>query len=91
MIFNKIDAYKAPEEEEDFLPVHTKDQSLDALMKHWMAKENMPAIFISARTRQNLDEFRKLLYEQIKDIHAARFPFNEFLFQDYADEDVNPL
>lgn len=91
MIFNKIDAYKAPEEEEDFLPVHTKDQSLDALMKHWMAKENMPAIFISARTRQNLDEFRKLLYEQIKDIHAARFPFNEFLFQDYVDEDVNPL
>lgn len=87
MIFNKIDAYTHVEKDEDDLTPSTRENiPLDDLMKYWLAKENMPCHFISAKTRENLPEFRELLYNQIKEIHAQRFPFNDFLFDDYNDE-----
>jgi GTP-binding protein HflX len=81
MVFNKIDAYTFIEKEEDDLSPATKENlSLDDLMNTWMAKENQPCIFISAKMKKNLPEFRKLIYDHIKKIHAKRFPYNDFLY-----------
>ena len=81
MVFNKIDAYNfIPKEEDDLTPATKENISLDELMNTWMAKENQPCIFISAKEKQNFHELRRLIYDQIKSIHAARFPFNEFLY-----------
>lgn len=81
MVFNKIDAYSFVEKEEDDLLPPTKENiSLDELMKTWMAKENHPCIFISAKKRSNLQEFRQLIYDEVKQVHAERFPYNDFLY-----------
>ncbi len=81
MVFNKIDAYTFVEKEEDDLTPATKENlSLDDLMNTWMAKENQPCIFISAKLKKNVPEFRKLIYDHIKKIHAKRFPYNDFLY-----------
>lgn len=87
MIFNKIDAYQhVVKDEDDLTPTSKENISLDELMKYWLAKDNMPCHFISAKTKKNLNEFRELLYNQIKDIHSQRFPFNDFLYDDYSEE-----
>ncbi|MBN2746170.1 MAG: GTPase HflX [Bacteroidales bacterium] len=89
MIFNKIDAYQHVEkEEDDLMPSSKENVTLDQLMSHWLAKENMPALFISAKTKENLHKFRSLLYEFIKTIHAQRFPFNEFLYDQYSENEM---
>lgn len=81
MVFNKIDAYSFIEKDEDDLSPATKENlSLNDLMNTWMAKENTPAIFISARQRENVNEFRELIYEQVKQIHVTRYPYDHFLF-----------
>ncbi len=81
MVFNKIDAYKWVEKEEDDLTPATKENiSLDELKKTWMAKENYPSIFISAKKKENWDDFKKLLYNTIKEVHAIRYPYNNFLY-----------
>jgi GTP-binding protein HflX len=81
MVFNKIDNYSFVEKDDDDLtPATRRNLSLDELMKTWLAKENQPCIFISAKEKTNLTEFRQLLYDQIKTIHAQRFPYNDFLF-----------
>ncbi|RLD46697.1 MAG: GTPase HflX [Bacteroidetes bacterium] len=81
MVFNKIDAYSFVEKEEDDLMPSTKENiSLDELMKTWMAKENHPCIFISAKKKSNLQEFRQLIYDEVKQVHAERFPYNDFLY-----------
>ena len=81
MVFNKIDAYSFVEKEEDDLMPSTKENiSLDELMKTWMAKENHPCIFISAKNKVNLQEFRQLIYDEVKQVHAERFPYNDFLY-----------
>ena len=81
MVFNKIDAYTFIEKEEDDLTPATKENiSLEEMMNTWMAKENMPCIFISAKLKQNQHEFRQLIYDHVKKIHAERFPYNNFLY-----------
>jgi len=81
IVFNKIDAYSFVEKEEDDLTPSTKENvSLDELMKTWMAKENHPCIFISAKNKLNLQEFRQLIYDEVKQVHAERFPYNDFLY-----------
>jgi GTP-binding protein HflX len=81
MVFNKVDAYTWVEKEEDDLTPETRENlSLDDLMKSWMAKDNHPCIFISAKTKENYQEFRKLLYDNIREIHAIRYPYNNFLY-----------
>jgi len=75
MIFNKIDAYRYIKKEEDDLSPETKENlSLEDLKRTWMAKENYPAIFISAQDRVNIDALRDLLYEEIKDLHIKIYP-----------------
>ena len=86
MIFNKIDAYTFIEKDHDDLSPKTKENiNLDDMMKTWMADANNPALFISAKTRENIDEFRKILYEEVKRIHIKRYPYNDFLYLDISE------
>ena len=81
MVFNKVDAYQWTEKDEDDLtPPDKKNISLSELKNTWMAKENHPCIFISAKTKDNWDAFKKLLYDHIKEVHAVRYPYNDFLY-----------
>jgi len=80
MVFNKVDAYMWIEkEEDDLLPLTKENISLLDLKNSWMAKDNHPCIFISAKTKENYHEFRKLLYDNIKEIHAVKYPYNNSL------------
>ncbi len=81
MLFNKIDAYSYVEKEEDDLsPVSKENYSLDYWKNTWMSKDNMPALFISAKEKTYLQELRELLYQEVKKIHAIRYPYNDFLY-----------
>ncbi len=81
LLFNKIDAYTFVEKEPDDLTPTTKENlSLEDLKKTWMAKSDIPALFISAIQKQNIEEFKKVLYEQVKKIHVVRYPYNDFLY-----------
>ncbi len=80
MVFNKVDAFKYEEKEEDDLtPRTTANNSLDDWKKSWMAKSEK-SIFISAIHKSNFDVFRNDLYEMAKEIHQKRFPYNNFLY-----------
>src|ERR1700712_1624933 len=76
-VFNKIDAYKPvqtnPEE-------HASELTLEDFKQSWMGKNNSPAIFISALKKENVDEFRALLYEYVKEIHTHRYPYDKLLY-----------
>ncbi len=89
MVFNKIDAYNAEEiEEDDLMTEKTKAHyTLDEWKQTWMAKLNGDAIFISALNKENFNEFRKLVYEKVKEIHTTRFPYNSFLYDEYKEEE----
>ena len=76
-VFNKIDAYQ-PVQYVDGEQV--EPMMLDDFKRSWMAKNNSPAIFISATQRENIDEFRKLLYDMVVEIHAARYPYDQLLY-----------
>ncbi|PLX04379.1 MAG: GTPase HflX [Marinilabiliales bacterium] len=81
MVFNKVDAYSWVEKDEDDLtPAGSENISLNEMKNTWMAKENNPCIFISAKTKENYHEFRQLLYDNIKEAHAIRYPYNNFLY-----------
>ena len=83
IIFNKMDAYTFIKKDEDDLTERTKENwSLDELKNSWMAKNNLPCIFISAKQKQNINEFRELIYDKVREIHAKRYPYNNFLFDD---------
>ncbi len=87
MIFNKIDAYK-PEtiDEDDLVTEKTKAHyTLEEWKQTWMNRENGESIFISALKKENLDEFRKTVYKKVKEIHITRFPYNQFLYDDYME------
>jgi len=86
LIFNKIDAFGyTPKEEDDLAPIKRENISLEELEKTWMAKMNDNCIFISAKEKLNIDGLKDLLYEKIKAIHIERYPYNDFLFQNYTD------
>lgn len=80
-IFNKIDAYKFTQQHPDDLLAPTKvNFSLEDLKKSWMAKTNETCLFISATEKINIEEFRKTIYNIAKDIHAIKYPYNNFLY-----------
>jgi len=86
LIFNKIDAFGyTPKEEDDLAPIKRENISLEELKKTWMAKMHDNCIFISAKEKLNIDSLKELLYEKIKAIHIERYPYNDFLFQNYTD------
>lgn len=81
MVFNKIDAYQFTEKEEDSLiPETEQNMTLEDLKTSWMAKDNHPSIFISAKTKENFNPFKELLYQHIKEVHEIRYPYNDFLY-----------
>ncbi len=81
MVFNKIDAYRFVRREEDDLAEPARENiSLDELKATWMSRENQPCIFISAKTKENFPELKKLLYDHIRAVHAVRYPYNNFLY-----------
>ena len=81
LIFNKIDAYTyIPKDEDDLTPATKENRSLDDLKQSWIARNNTPCIFLSARERINIDKFRHDLYGMVREIHAGRYPFNNFLY-----------
>lgn len=84
IIFNKIDAYTWVEKEEDDLTPRTKESiPLDELMKTWMAKLNDNCFFISAKEREHIDELRELLYKRVRELHVQKYPYNDFLYDNY--------
>lgn len=87
MIFNKIDAYKPePFDEEDLETERTRSNySLEEWKKTWMNRIGDNALFISATEKENLEEFRKRVYEEVRKIHVTRFPYNNFLYPDYEE------
>ena len=85
MVFNKIDAYiPQPFDETDLMISRDKEHySLEEWKATWMSKFEGPSIFISALDKENLEEFRKQVYDAVRKIHIQRFPYNHFLYPDY--------
>ncbi len=80
-IFNKIDAFTYEAKDDDDLTPRTKANfTLEEWKNSWMAKNNTPALFISAIEKENIEEFKKTLYESVKEIHSQRFPYNDYLY-----------
>lgn len=87
-VFNKIDAFTYIEKDADDLSETTKaNWSLNEWENSWIAKNNTPSIFISAKEKTNIDELKSFLYEEVKGIHVTRFPYNDFLFDANIDEE----
>ena len=81
LVFNKVDAYTYTKKEEDDLTPATKEnRSLDDLKQAWFARTDEPSIFLSAREKINIEKFRSDLYGMVREIHAGRYPFNNFLY-----------
>jgi GTP-binding protein HflX len=81
LIFNKIDAYSFEEKEADDLTPPTKENtSLDDLKKSWIAKENSPCIFISAKKKENIAKLRDDIYKMVAELDSGRYPFGNFIW-----------
>ena len=81
VVFNKIDAYRYEEYDEFSLePKKQENYTLEEFKRSWIAKENTPCIFISAKNRIGIDKLRADLYKMVAEIHAGRYPFNNFLW-----------
>ena len=81
LIFNKIDNYHWTEKEADDLTPPTKENiTLDELKRTWMARENENCIFISAKGKENIEEFREVLYKRVRQLHVQKYPYNDFLY-----------
>ncbi len=94
IVFNKIDAYTWTEKDEDDLtPVKKNEISLDELRRTWMARiteeqsvNNLGCIFISAKEKQNIEEFRDTIYKKVRELHVLKYPYNDFLWNDVTEE-----
>jgi GTP-binding protein HflX len=93
-VFNKIDAFSFVEKDQDDLTERTREnRTLDEWKNSWMAKNNTPSVFISAKEKTNIEVMKQMLYEEVKSIHITRFPYNDFLFPnetEIPDEEPEP-
>lgn len=81
LIFNKIDAFKyVKKEEDDLTPMTRENLSLDELKKTWMSNLDQTSLFISAQNKENTNEFKKTLYDVVKEIHVKRFPYSNLFY-----------
>jgi GTP-binding protein HflX len=81
MVFNKIDAYTyIAKDEDDLTPGSKKNWSLDELKRSWFGRNGAPTIFISAKKKMNVEEFKDTLYEKVKEIHMQRYPYDDLLY-----------
>ena len=77
LVFNKIDAYTYVEKAADDLTPRTKENlTLEELMKTWMAK------------MEDLEELKSVVYARVKELHVQKYPYNDFLYQTYEEEEV---
>jgi GTP-binding protein HflX len=82
-VFNKIDAFTFIEKQEDDLTPRTRSNiSLEEWESSWMSKNNTPSLFVSAKTKENIEALKNTLYEEVKKIHVTRFPYNNFLYDE---------
>ena len=88
MVFNKIDAHEAePWDETELIEERgSKHYTINEWKQTWFHKANGNALFISALNKENLDEFRKRVYAEVRKIHITRFPYNHFLYPEIAEE-----
>ncbi len=87
IVFNKMDAYRWTEKEaDDLTPAGKENVSLDDLMNTWMSRVGDDCIFISARQKTNIEELKELLYKRVRELHVQKYPYNNFLFQQYNAE-----
>lgn len=87
IVFNKMDAYRWTEKEaDDLTPAGKENVSLDDLMNTWMSRVGDDCIFISARQKTNVEELKALLYKRVRELHVQKYPYNNFLFQQYNAE-----
>lgn len=87
LVFNKIDAFSyVVKEEDDLTPKKKEHFTLEELKQSWLNKIRQNCIFISARERENIDALKQLIYDQVKEIHITRFPYNDFLYHIYEEE-----
>lgn len=89
MVFNKIDAYEHETIDEDDLVTEKGKEhyTLQDWKKTWMNDYDVESIFISALNKENLEDFKEKTYEEVKKIHIQRFPYNDFLYYEYKEED----
>jgi GTP-binding protein HflX len=89
MVFNKIDAYKPePFDETDLIAERTEaNYTLQEWKRTWMNRVGNNALFISALNKENLEDFKRRVYDEVRDIHVTRFPYNNFLYPDYSGEE----
>jgi GTP-binding protein HflX len=81
LVFNKIDAFTFDQKDvDDLSPITKHNISLEQLKKTWMSNLNAQCVFISAADKQNIDEFKSVLYERVKEMHLKRYPYNKFLY-----------
>jgi GTP-binding protein HflX len=70
-------------EEDDLTPATKENITLEELKRTWMAKLSDNCLFISAREKQNIDEMREVLYQKVRELHVQKYPYNDFLYQNY--------
>lgn len=89
MVFNKIDAYSFETIDDDDLVTEKGKEhyTLQDWQKTWMNDYDAPSIFISALNKDNLEYFKETVYEEVKKIHIQRFPYSDFLYTEYEEEE----
>ena len=88
IVFNKIDAYTWEEKDaDDLTPATSRNVSLDELIRTWMSKLSGHCLFISAQERTNLETLKQVLYNKVRELHVQKYPYNDFLFAHYDDEE----
>ena len=91
VVFNKIDAYShIPKDEDDLTERTDRNIPLEELKATWMnrlAPGN--CVFVSAKKGTNVDELKQIIYQKAREIHAQRFPYNDFLYQKYDEDDLS--
>ncbi len=81
LVFNKIDAFKyVKKDEDDLTPVTRENLSLDELKKTWMTNLDQTCVYISAKNKDNITDFKKLVYDTVKKVHVIRFPYNNLFY-----------
>ena len=86
LVFNKIDAFTCkPKDDDDLTPRQRCNITLDELKASWMAKMKDNCVFISAKKGTNIDELKARLYTMAREIHLARFPYNDLLYEHYEE------
>jgi len=88
MVFNKIDQYEHKTiDDDDLITEKTgKHFTIEEWKNTWMRRVGDRALFISALNKENLEEFKKRVYDEVRDIHITRFPYNNFLYPEHLDE-----